>query len=223
MLRLRRLPRLWSRRSVARGSVAARNARRDVSTTNVREKSARRLLRRERSHNRQRQGLPLCLRGPDTRRHGLNRRVVRVVNDAGIGQARDGLQRHYFILPSFSSMEEHMRVTTIFLGACLAGVIAITPSAFAQTEQMKPANPTAGPVQGGTMVPPATTPKPMRPNPVLVRPPGGKTATPLSYTECKNLGCTGVKDDTCAATNDIGVKVRCVCPGGGGVCLNSAQ
>jgi hypothetical protein len=91
------------------------------------------------------------------------------------------------------------------------------------SQQSRPANPAAGPAQGGTMAPPATTPKRTRPNPVLGRPPGGKTATPLTYTECKNLGCTGVKDDTCAATGDIGVKVRCVCPGGGGVCLNSAQ
>jgi hypothetical protein len=93
------------------------------------------------------------------------------------------------------------------------------------SKQRRPANPAAGPAQGGTMAPPATTQKPTRStNPVLVRPPGGQIATPLSYTECKKLGCTAVNDDTCAYDDAQLFKKRCICQGtSGGVCIDVAK
>jgi len=78
-----------------------------------------------------------------------------------------------------------MRITTILLAVCSAFAFAHITSASAQTERNNPAGAAGGPVQGGTMAPPAKTV-----NPTVLknrREPGG---VPLNKEECKGLGGT---------------------------------
>ena len=50
-----------------------------------------------------------------------------------------------------------------------------------------------------------------------------QTVKDLSISECEKLGCTIVKDKTCPSfVNWVGAKLkrRCVCPGGGNLCID---
>ena len=95
MPRLLRLAEVRSIMSAARGSIVARNACRDVSTTSARGRSARWFLSVERRRKHQSEGLARSRRGPSTParspRHHKRRRAGRRragVIDAGRKQAR---------------------------------------------------------------------------------------------------------------------------------------
>lgn len=93
------------------------------------------------------------------------------------------------------AMDLHRRVTN-FGAICLALAFALSTSSFAQTDRAKPPGSVGGTPQGGTAVAPPLTAKPSglgRP----VKAPGGMVATPLSESECGNLGGS-VKADVTA-------------------------
>ena len=78
------------------------------------------------------------------------------------------------------------RMRTVII---LAGLIAfaLTTTASAQTERMRPSGAAGGAVQGGAMAPPATGGKPAgAANPV--RPPVGGVNAQLTKAECEGLG-----------------------------------
>jgi hypothetical protein len=83
-------------------------------------------------------------------------------------------------------MEVHMRVINL-AAICLALVFAFATSSFAQTDRAKPTGSVGATPQGGTVMAPATTAKPSDPG-RAVRAPGGMAATPLTESECGNLG-----------------------------------
>lgn len=86
----------------------------------------------------------------------------------------------------------------------LAAVVVCDASAQPQGTQEK---------SSGSAVPRPTAP--LRPR-----------ATPLSATECRNLGCTLVEDNTCpVVVSPYGhpFRLRCVCTGGGSLCIDESR
>jgi hypothetical protein len=105
-----------------------------------------------------------------------------------------------------------MKIVTLIFALALGSSI----SAFAQTEQRRAPGAADGPVQGGTMAPPATTRKP-KGSGSPVRAPGGVKVAPLTAAQCTGLGgkiassgqgsltCDKAGQDTCYTVDKDGV------------------
>src|SRR5689334_20925266 len=74
-----------------------------------------------------------------------------------------------------------------FAAVCLALAFAHSTSSFAQTDRTKPTDSVGTTPQAGTVAPSTMTTKPSDPT-RPPRPTGTQVATPLSETECGNLG-----------------------------------
>ena len=104
--------------------------------------------------------------------------------------------------------------TVIILAGLIA--VALTTTASAQTERMRPSGAAGGAVQGGAIAPPATGGKPAgAANPV--RPPVGGVNAQLTKDECKRLGGTVIDGEslcnsgTVCSTTDQNGKSHSVC------------
>jgi hypothetical protein len=83
---------------------------------------------------------------------------------------------------------------------CLAGMVALSGTAFAQSDRNKPAG-AAGTTQGTTAAPSVKETGPTGPG-RQARPPGGLTVAPLTTAECKGLGGKLAESNRCATGQD---------------------